>query len=194
MLYVQLFCWIFFVPTTSDLTIWVRSRTWFFDFQYLGDVFNYKWIRFGRLIFGLIPHVYWMRYIFKWFKYLPNFLKSNIVSGSPCLFIIIWPLSGTDSKRYIHPLTWSSHIIHWSWIVELPLVQTYKLQINPQGNVLLTILDLLVFLHIATPTSSRFYQCELLLPDFIPSGTTIINTWGYQLLGTSFLLQKKLCN
>ena len=125
-------------------------------------MFNYKLISFSRLIFGLLHFVYWIIYIFKLFKYLTIVLKGKIIIESPFLLFIIWPISGPESQRYSHPLNWYSHTILWYWRGDFYVLQATNLQINPQSNILLTILDLLAFLHIAIPTTSHYYQCKIL--------------------------------
>ena len=55
------------------------------------------------------------------------------------------------------------------------LKHTIKIQRNVQGNVLLTVLDFLLFPNIASPTTSYLRQFELLLLELIPGGATMIS-------------------
>ena len=119
--------------------------------------------------------MYWMIYIFKFFKYLPKLLKKNISSGSPFILLIFLPPSVPESQRGSQPFNWSYNIIPWSQRDNFPIFQLTKIQINVQGNILLVTLSLPVFLHISTPTISHVYQCEFIFPKHLPSGATMIN-------------------
>ena len=95
-------------------------------------------------------------------------------------FVSIWTFIGLDTHRGNQPLYRSSQIIFWLWRCDSHIVQTAKLRRDVQGDVLITILDLFVFPNITTTT--KFYvhrcelsKCELLLPERLTSGSTMIN-------------------
>ena len=111
----------------------------------------------------------------------------NVSNANTCLFFLDSPF-GPEIQRGSHPLTWSSHIIPWSWRVDFLLLHKIRLQKNIQGDVLLAILGFPVFPNIVPSTTCHVYRCELLVPGRLLVGSTMINSWWcvvLQLLGTS---------
>ena len=98
--------------------------------------------------------------------------------------IFAWPPPGNESHRSSHNIYWSSHIILLSWRGGLPLLHKIKLQVNAQGDILLTVLDFLVFSKTATSTTFHVHWCEMLFPERLTSGATMINKrWGWNCYG-----------
>ena len=136
-----------------------------------------RWVRIFSLLISFwqhIPPVSWIRYIFKFFKYLHKISNRKIVCVNPFPLFIIWPLYVTYIQRGSWSITWSSPIIPWYWRCGFPLVQATNLQRNFQGSVLITVLHFLVFPHISESTTSHVHRCILLFPERIPNESTII--------------------
>ena len=112
------------------------------------------------------------------FKLLDKITEILVSNGSHFLLFIAWPF-GTESQRGSQPLLWSSHIIPWFWRDDLPLVQTMKLQRNFRGDILLTVLGLPVFPNIVPSRTCHVHRCQLLFPERLPIGETVINIWWW---------------
>ena len=127
---------------------------------------------------NLFTIVIQIRRILKLFDQLPKILVSHISNGKPWLLFLVLTI-GHESQKGSQPLTWSSHIISLFLIDDFPLVQTINLRRYFQDGVLLTVIDLPVFPTIAPSTNFHVHRCELLLPEFLPSGATMINIWWW---------------
>ena len=128
-------------------------------------------------MFGPIPQITLIMQNLKLLNDLRNILQADISNGIPCIFVFIWPSNGLETQRGNQPLYWSSQIIFWFWRLYFNLVQANKIWRDVQGDVLLNILDIHVFLNIDTTTIFHVHRCEHSLPGRLPSGSTMINRW-----------------
>ena len=137
-------------------------------------------------MFGPPPLITFLGKIFKLPDNLWKVLRTDISNGIPCLFLFLWNGFGLDTQRVNQLLSWSYLIIFGLWRCDSHLVHTEKLQLDVQGGVLITILDLSMFPNIATTTIFHdhsceltkceiFLTCELFLPELLLSGSTMIN-------------------
>ena len=107
------------------------------------------------------------------------------------IFGIFRIIFGLGTHRGNQPLSWFSQFNFWLWRCYSHLVHIVKFQLDVQGGILITTLDLSVFPNIATTTILNFHICELtkcelfltceiFLPERLPSEATIINRqWCY---------------
>ena len=85
----------------------------------------------------------------------------------------------------INPFSDLPKIIFWIWRCDYHLVQISNFQLDIQGDVLVTALDLCYFPNILTTTifhvhSWKLVNCETFLPELLPSGETMITRrWFY---------------
>ena len=117
-------------------------------------------------------------WILKILEQLPGVLVINIRNGKPFLLFIVLPCV-PESQRGIHLLTWSSHMIFLLLKCEFPLVHTIKLRRYVQDNVFLTLLDIPLFTNIVPSTNFHVHRCELLFPERLLIGATVINIWWW---------------
>ena len=97
------------------------------------------------IAFNFLSNASLIRYISQLFNYFHKTLKTNISSREFCLLFTFWHIYGPESYIGSHPLTRSSHIITWYWRGNLNLVQKSENHTNFQSDVILTVLDYLVF-------------------------------------------------
>ena len=144
-------------------------------------------------IFGCPFLMRYLNKIFKLFDFVGKVLHTDIYDGIPCLFIFCRPCLGLESKSGYQPLSWSLHFYFWLWRCGFHLVHIVKFLwdfqnlVHVQSDTLITILDLSMFPNIELTTVSYVHRhkqtliltCELLLPERLPSGATMINRqWG----------------
>ena len=101
------------------------------------------------------------KFFFNILDNLWNILHTDISNDIPFLVMFLWPYNGRETQRDNQPLSWSSKIIFWLWRYYFHLVQTKKFQRDVQGDVLLTMPNLLLFPNIVIPTIFHVRICEL---------------------------------
>ena len=140
-------------------------------------------------MFGGTLKIRYLDNFFKLFDFVGKVLHTDIPDGIPCLFIFCWPCFGLESHSSYQPLSWSLYLYFWLGRCGFHLVQIVKFLwdfqnlVHVQSDTLITILDLFMFPNIELATVSHVRRdkqillltCELLLPERLPSGATMIN-------------------
>ena len=111
------------------------------------------WIKVtsSGFLFGPLPHITLIRQLLRFLNNLLDILHTDISNGIPCLFVILRPSNNLETQRGHQPLSWYSPMIFWFWIFYFYPLQSTKIQRDVQGDVILTVLDIPVFLTLRLP-------------------------------------------
>ena len=128
-------------------------------------------------MFVPLPQITIKSEILKFLNNLRKILQTNISNVKPFLFNFLWCFNFIETQRCYQPLSWSSQIIFSFWIYYFYIFQTTKIQIDVQGDLLLDVIDIPVFLNILMITIFHVHRCEILLTERLPNVETMINIW-----------------
>ena len=138
-------------------------------------------------MFGLLPLIWQFLKISNSLIILERSFLLTFPMAYISFFVFLWPYLVLETQRGNQALSWSFQFPFWLWRCDFHLVQTVKLWLDEQGDVIVTALDIFVFPNIATTTifhvhrqGKHFPTCQLFLPERLSSGATVINRrWCY---------------